>query len=85
MLTRQRTSFHKHYDNTSDVESLSDLLAQPLDMKFHQANHHMELARLLVEEIIKEEPLGKAGERYSREGPLAAELRTGGVGLRQWT
>lgn len=58
------------HDNGSDVESLSELLDKPLDVKLQLANHHMKLARLLVQEIMEEETLEKAGERYSRDKPM---------------
>lgn len=52
--------------NASDLTGLSDVLYAPLETKLHLLRHHMKLAQLLVEEMIEEEVIGKAGMRYSR-------------------
>ncbi len=51
-------------------QHLRALLSQPLDVKLHLVQHHMELARLLVHEILEEEVTQRAGDRYSRDKPF---------------
>ena len=46
------------------------LLDEPLDVKLHVLQHHMELARLLVLEILDEEVIHQAGERYRHDKPF---------------
>lgn len=48
---------------------LSEVLEQGIDVKLHLLQHHAEMARLLAQEIMEEEVIGLAGERYSREKP----------------
>jgi len=49
---------------------LRALPGQPVDVKLHLVQHHMELARLLVHEILEEDVLDHAGDRYSRDKPF---------------
>ena len=51
-------------------QNLRVLLSQPLDVKLHLLQHHMELARLLVEEILEEDVIEHAGDRYSHDKPF---------------
>ena len=51
-------------------QHLRALLNQPLDVKLHLLQHHMELARLLVEEILEEDVIEHAGDRYSHDKPF---------------
>ncbi len=51
-------------------QNLRGLLNEPLDVKLHLLQHHMELARLLVQEILEEDVTKKAGDRYSRDKPF---------------
>ncbi len=51
-------------------QNLRVLLNQPLDVKLHLLQHHMELARLLVQEILEEDVVEHAGDRYSHDKPL---------------
>lgn len=50
-------------------EVLSDVLDRGLDVKLHLLQHHAEMARLLAREIMDDEVVRLAGERYSREKP----------------
>jgi len=45
------------------------LLRQPLQVKLEMLKHHLEIVRLLVNEILEEEVRGLCGERYSRAKP----------------
>ena len=51
-------------------QNLRGLLNEPLDVKLHLLHHHMELARLLVQEILEEDITKKAGDRYRRDKPF---------------
>lgn len=48
---------------------LSDVLDHGIDVKLQLLQHHAEMARLLAQEIMEEEVIGLAGERYSRDKP----------------
>lgn len=48
---------------------LSDVLEHGIDVKWQLLQHHAEMARLLAREIMEEEVVGLAGERYSRDKP----------------
>jgi len=68
-----------HTNNTADKpqspplpQNLRVLLSQPLDVKLHLLQHHMELARLLVQEILEDDVIEHAGDRYSRDKPFEA-------------
>lgn len=59
-------------DDTSNLpESLRHILESPLEIKMALIEHHMELARMLVREILDEEVCQLAGERYSRNKPYS--------------
>ena len=51
-------------------QNLRGLLNEPVDVKLHLIQHHMELARLLVQEILEEDVTKQAGDRYSRDKPF---------------
>ena len=51
-------------------QNLRRLLKEPVDVKLHLLQHHMELARLLVHEILAEDVTKQAGDRYSRDKPF---------------
>jgi transposase-like protein len=55
--------------DASTCNTLRELLDQPLDVKVHLLQHHMELSRLLINELLAEEVREKAGERYSHAKP----------------
>ena len=66
-----------HNNNTAEKtqapplpQNLRLLLSQPLDVKLHLLEHHMELARLLVKEILEDDVIKHAGDRYSRDKPF---------------
>ena len=48
---------------------LSWIFNQPIDVKIELLKNHVEIARLLVNEIIEEEVFQLTGERYSRNKP----------------
>ena len=50
-------------------KSLRQTLEAPFEIKMALIEHHMELARMLVREILDEEVCQLAGERYSRDKP----------------
>ncbi len=58
------------HDTSNLPESLRHVLESPLSIKMALIDHHMELARMLVREILDEEVCQLAGERYSRNKPL---------------
>lgn len=60
-------------------QHLRALLSQPLDVKLHLLQHHMELARLLVHEILEEEVIERAGDRYSRDKPFQGRYSRWGM------
>jgi len=45
------------------------LLEQPVDVKLEILGHHLELCRLLINEILDEEVTRFSGERYSHQKP----------------
>lgn len=51
------------------AQVLSDVLEHGIDVKLQLLQHHAEMARLLAREIMEEEVIGLAGERYSRDKP----------------
>ncbi len=53
----------------STCNTLRELLDQPLDVKVHLLQHHMELSRLLINELLEEEVHEKAGAHYSHDKP----------------
>jgi transposase-like protein len=59
------------HDTPNLPESLRHALESPLEIKMALIEHHMELARMLVREILDEEVCQLAGERYSRNKPYA--------------
>lgn len=50
-------------------KSLRQTFEAPFEVKMALIEHHMELARMLVREILDEEVCQLAGDRYSREKP----------------
>ena len=57
------------HDTSKLPESLRQALESPWEMKMVLIEHHMELARMLVREILDEEVNQLAGDRYSRNKP----------------
>lgn len=55
--------------NDSTCNTLRDLLEQPMEVKLHLLKHHMELSRLLINELLEEAVTEYAGERYSHHKP----------------
>ncbi len=49
--------------------TLRDLVEQPVEVKLHLLQHHMELSRLFINELLEEEVQAYAGERYSHDKP----------------
>lgn len=45
------------------------LFEQPVDVKFEMLGHHLELCRLLINEILDEEVTRLSGDRYSHQKP----------------
>lgn len=50
-------------------KKLKWLLEQPMDVKLEILGHHLELCRLLINEILDEEVTGLSGDRYSHQKP----------------
>jgi len=59
------------HDTPNLPKSLRQTLESPFEIKMALIEHHMELARMLVREILDEEVCQLAGERYSRNKPYA--------------
>lgn len=55
-----------------------ELVDQPLDVKLHLLQHHMELSRLLINEVLEDEVRQYAGERYSHDKPHAGRYHRWG-------
>ncbi len=55
--------------NESTCKTLHELLEQPLDVKLHLLQHHMDLSRLLINELLDEAVEELAGDRYSHDKP----------------
>lgn len=51
------------------TEKLDWLMKQPAQVKMQMLGHHMELCRILVNELLEEEVLGYTGHRYQRQRP----------------
>lgn len=60
---------NRNHDTSNLPETLRHALESPLEIKMALIEHHMELARMLVREILDEEVCQLAGERYSRNKP----------------
>jgi hypothetical protein len=50
-------------------ENLQWLLRQPLDIKLSMLENHLDICRLLVNEILEEEVIALCGERYAHDKP----------------
>jgi putative transposase len=50
-------------------ENLRWLLRQPLDIKLAMLENHLDICRLLVNEILEEEVIALCGERYAHDKP----------------
>jgi putative transposase len=50
-------------------ENLRWLLGQPLDIKLSMLENHLDICRLLVNEILEEEVIALCGERYAHNKP----------------
>lgn len=50
-------------------ENLRWLLKQPLDIKLSMLENHLDICRLLVNEILEEEVIALCGERYAHDKP----------------
>ena len=50
-------------------ENLQWLLKQPLDIKLSMLENHLDICRLLVNEILEEEVIALCGERYAHDKP----------------
>jgi putative transposase len=61
---------------TDQSGTLREVLDGSIDTKLHLLQHHAKMARLLAEEILEEEVVSLAGERYSR--------KQDGNSLRRW-
>ena len=51
------------------TQKLEWLMNQPVDVKIQMLGHHMELCRLLVNELLEEQLAGYTGRRYERQRP----------------
>jgi len=58
------------HDTRNLPKTLRESLESPLEIKMALIEHHMELARMLVREILDEEVCQLAGDRYKRNKPL---------------
>ena len=48
---------------------LEDLMNAPIDVKAELLQHHLSLAQILANELLEQEVIDKAGERYSHDKP----------------
>jgi transposase-like protein len=60
------------------VETLQQVLDQPVKVKLQLLRHYAEMARLLATEIMDEEVETLTGERYSRDKPCGGRYRRWG-------
>lgn len=60
------------------AQFLHQVQEQGLEMKLALLQHHAHLAKLLAQEIMKDEVIGLAGEHYSHEKPNAGRYRRWG-------
>ena len=60
------------------VETLQQVLDQPVKVKLQLLQHYAEMARLLAGEIMDEEVETLAGKRYSRAKPCGGRYRRWG-------
>lgn len=52
------------------VKNLEWLLEQPVEIQFELFRHHLELSKLLINQLLKDEVNQKAGEKYTRAKPF---------------
>lgn len=57
------------YAELLGTESLEELSEKPWNVKLALLQHHLELARIMVRELLDEEVEATAGERYSHDKP----------------
>ena len=55
--------------NSDNRKKLSWLLSQELDVKFHAIKHHLDITRMLINDIFEDEVKTQAGNRYSHSKP----------------
>jgi transposase-like protein len=55
--------------NEATCNTFREVLDQPLEVKVHLLQHHIELSRLLINELLDEEVQEKTGPRYSHDKP----------------
>ncbi|NBB87923.1 MAG: hypothetical protein GVY12_17110 [Bacteroidetes bacterium] len=65
-------------EESPTVETLRQVLDQPIDVKLQLLQHYAEMARLLATEIMNEEVETLAGARYSRQKPHGGRYRRWG-------
>ena len=59
-------------------KKLDWLLEQPTDIKIHMLGHHMELCRLLINEMLDEEVQHYTGQPYQRDKPYEGRYQRWG-------
>lgn len=52
------------------VKNLEWLLDQPVEIQFELFRHHIELSKLLINQLLQDEVEQKAGEKYTRAKPF---------------
>jgi len=55
--------------NSNNRKKLSWLLSQELDVKFHAIQYHLDITRMLINEIFEDEVKTQTGNRYSHSKP----------------
>jgi len=78
MKNQHRTNAEEAPTEPPAVETLQQVLDQPVKVKLQLLQHYAEMARLLAGEIMDEEVETLAGERYSRDKPYGGRYRRWG-------
>jgi len=78
MKSQHRTNAEEAPTEPPAVETLQQVLDQPVKVKLQLLQHYAEMARLLAGEIMDEEVETLAGERYSRDKPCGGRYRRWG-------
>lgn len=55
-------------------KNLEWLLDQPVEIQFELFRHHIELSKLLINQLLQDEVVQKAGEKYTRAKPFDGQF-----------
>jgi len=56
------------------IKNLEWLLEQPVAIQFELFRHHIELSKLLINQLLQDEVVQKAGEKYARAKPFDGQF-----------